>query len=233
MTGIMGAMKEEVASLTSRSEILGTEKIAGMVFYKAKLAGKLAVIVQCGIGKVNAASATQILIDRYNVERIVFTGLAGSGRKDINIGDYVLAEQLVQHDFDLTHFGREKGMIPATGKFFKSDLKLNKIFESVICELGKEESSFGKFHSGIIASGDCFVASQEQVLAITKEFDADAVEMEGAAVAQVCQLNDIPFAVLRTISDNADENALVDFKAILDKASIEEFEILKRAIPLF
>ena len=232
MFGIIGAMKEEVASLTAHSKIKETQKIAGLTFYIGELSSQKIVVVQSGIGKVNAAMATQLLIDRYRVSEIIFTGLAGSGRSEIKIGDFVLADSLVQHDFDLTHFGREKGVIPGVGRFFETDSSITNQLSQVIQDLGREKKDYGSVHRGVVASGDCFVAEQLYVQKITCEFEAIAVEMEGAAVAQVCFLNKIPFAVLRTISDNADENAMADFQAVLDKASIEEFEILSRYLSL-
>ncbi len=226
----MGAMNEEINAFLGEMTVALKEKKAGLKFYIGKLADHDVIVVHSGIGKVNAALATQILIDRYKCRKIVFTGLAGSGRRDIAIGDYVLADSLVQHDFDLRHFGREKGMVPAVGKFMQADKELNRILEESIVELGKEKPGFGKFNKGIIATGDLFVADSKVLAEITAEFNAAAVEMEGAAMAQVCFLNEVPFAVLRTISDNADETALSDFKAVLDKASVEEVEILKKML---
>ncbi len=230
MIGIVGAMKEEVASLTSHAQIEKKEKRAGLFFYVGKLSNRDIVVVQSGIGKVNAAVATQLLIDYYSVEKIIFTGLAGSGQNEIQIGDFVLASSLVQHDFDLTHFGREKGVIPATGQFFETDKQLNGVLTEVINQFGTEDASFGKLHFGVVASGDAFIAESPKVAQITAEFNALAVEMEGAALAQVCTMNQIPFAVLRTISDNADENATADFQSVLNRASISEYKILKEAL---
>ena len=232
MIGIIGAMKEEINSFTSHSTIEKKEKESGLNFYTGTLSGKKITIVQSGIGKVNAAIATQILINKYKVEKIIFTGLAGATEKNIAIGDYVLAQSLVQHDFDLSHFGREKGFVPGIGKFINTDKDLNSLIEKVILELDIKQKSFGKLHKGIIASGDAFIASRDKIEEIVSNFNAIAVEMEGASVAQVCSMNKIPFAILRTISDNADENALVDFQSVLDKASHDEFLILSNLLKI-
>jgi len=230
MIGIIGAMKEEINSFTAHSKIDKKEKIAGLNFYHGSLSGKEVVIVQSGIGKVNAAVASQLLIDKFSVSKVIFTGLAGATGKDVSIGDYVLADGLVQHDFDLTHFGREKGFVPAVGRILDTDKELNSLIADVVISLGKERDGFGKLHRGVIASGDAFIASSDKIGEIVQEFGAMAVEMEGASVAQVCSMNSIPFAVLRTVSDNADENALVDFQSVLDKASKDEFLILKELL---
>ena len=139
---------------------------------------------------------------------------------------------MVQHDFDLRHFGRETGFIPNVGKFFKSDEALNNQIVKAFVNLKEKNPTVGNLHSGIIASGDSFIAEKEKIGRIVSEFDAAAVEMEGAAFAQVCFINRVPFSVLRLISDNADEQATVDFPAILKKASKVEIEILKELLVL-
>lgn len=230
MIGIIGAMKEEVASFLAEIKQVKKEKQGGSCFYHGVLFGKEVVVVQCGVGKVNAAIATQIMIDRYAPQRILFTGLAGSGCSKVAIGDFVLATALVQHDFDLTHFGREKGMVPAVGRFLKSDPCFLADLEKAFMLTKEENPQLGDLHKGVIASGDCFVADRSLMESITKEFDAIAVEMEGAAVAQVCFLNEIPCVILRLISDHADEKATVDFQAVLDKASLSEIKIIKNLL---
>lgn len=232
MIGIIGAMKEEVASFIAEIKEVKKEKRANSWFYKGVLFDKEVVVVQCGVGKVNAAIATQIMIDYYSPEKILFTGLAGSGEKKVAIGDFVLATALVQHDFDLTHFGRERGMVPAVGKFFKTDSDFLADLEKAFSLTKEANPQLGNLHKGIIASGDCFVADKRLMESITSEMNAIAVEMEGAAVAQVCFLNEVPYAILRLISDNADEKATVDFQAILDKASLSEIKIIKNLFSL-
>ena len=232
MIGIIGAMKEEVSSFVNSMKQIKKEQRAGLEFYCGSLLEKDIVVVQSGIGKVNAALATQLLIDFYRPSKLIFTGLAGSGDFSVAIGDFVLATSLVQHDFDLCHFGRELGVIPNVGRFIPCDSNLNSLLVKAFNKTKEKNSALGNLHLGVIASGDCFIARKEDVRRIGQEFNAIAVEMEGAAFAQVCFLNKIPFSVLRLISDNADEMAVADFPLILKKASKVEIEIVKELFNL-
>ena len=166
------------------------------------------VAVVCGIGKVNAAVCTQILASEYNVSAVINVGVAGGIGKDIYPGDVVIAENLVQYDMDTTAFGDPIGQIPRMDTFdFKCDEKLVETAKAA-CD---EASNFKTF-SGRIVSGDMFVASLDKIKWLEKEFGALACEMEGASIAHVCYLNNIPFVVVRSISDNANNGAHMDFE---------------------
>lgn len=222
--GIMGAMKEEINYFVAHSKILKKEKYAGITFYVGKLSGKDVVIALSGIGKVNSAVATQLMIERYNIDALIFTGLAGSLDNKHSIGDIVLATSLIQHDFDLTAFGRKLGEIPKLGVEFKSTELLNSAIEK---SFKRAFTTSPKLFKGIIVSGDTFIAEKKRAMKLKELFQASATEMEGASVAQVCVMNKLPFVILRTISDSADEDANVDFKTILDRASENGFKIIK------
>jgi len=185
------------------------------------ISNKEYILVRAGIGKVNAARTTQILIDKFDIEYIINLGSAGGLNDKLSIGDIVIGEKIVQHDFDVTAFGREKGFIPETGKFFESDIKLLNIFENINLD-------DAKILKGTIASGDIFYTSNELKQSIRKEFNADCVEIEGAAIAQVCYLNNIPFIFLRSISYIPNGNNPIDFHEYLKLASKNCAKILKK-----
>ncbi len=206
--GIIGAMSEELEILLTHMTIESKEEKAKMTFHKGKLWGKDVVAVVCGIGKVNAAVCTQLLISEYNVTSIVNVGVAGGIGKEIYPGDVVIATNLVQYDMDTTAFGDPMGQIPRLDTFdFKCDEKLFEVAKEACAEAG----DFNTF-SGRIVSGDMFVASVDKIQWLEKEFGALACEMEGASIAHVCYLNSIPFVVIRSISDNANNGAHMDFE---------------------
>ena len=214
--GIIGAMEEEVAILKEKMEDVRIIKKASMDFYEGTLAGKKAVVVRSGIGKVNAGICAQILADMFSVEAIINTGIAGSLNKDINIGDIVVSTDVVQHDMDATGFGYRKGQIPQMPVFFfNADERLRKLAVKVCCEVNPDIQVF----EGRIASGDQFVCDQNVKDGIVSEFSAYATEMEGAAIGQAAYLNDVPFLVIRAISDKADGSAQMDYSEF-EKAAI-------------
>lgn len=171
------------------------------------------VVVKSGIGKVNAARCTQILIDNFHPDYIINSGIAGGIDASLSVGDIIIGEELVQHDFDVTAFGHAKGYL-CTGErddvptVFRSDKKLVYLLESS----AKEAGGSGKVRTGRIASGDIFVADRTLKESISHEFKAAAAEMEGAAIAQTAAYADIPFVVLRVISDQADGEAAESFE---------------------
>ena len=206
--GIIGAMSEELEILLKDMSLEDVQVKANMKFHKGKLWGKDVVAVVCGIGKVNAAICTQILASEYNVSAVFNVGVAGGIGKDIYPGDVVIAENLVQYDMDTTAFGDPMGQIPRLDKFdYKCDTKLIETAKAA-CEEATEFKTF----SGRIVSGDMFVASIEKIKWLEAEFGALACEMEGASIAHVCYLNKIPFVVIRSISDNANNGAHMDFE---------------------
>ena len=211
--GIIVAMEEELEALLEKIDIIDKNKIYDLIFFEGKHKDKDVVIVKCGIGKVNAARACQILIDHYQLSCIINIGVAGSVNQDIRIGDIVIGEKLVQHDFDISAFGHEKGFITGIGKEIASSSNLIEILKSNLKQLGIGVKV------GTIASGDIFCCDPNMSLAIKNEFSCDCVEMEGAAIGQVCYLSKVPFVVLRSISDVVNGSNEIDFDEFLKSSS--------------
>ena len=215
--GIIGAMEVEVAILKEKMEDVRIIKKASMDFYEGILAGKKVVVVRSGIGKVNAGICAQILADVFSVDAIINTGIAGSLNKNINIGDIVLSTDVVQHDMDATGFGYRKGQIPQMPVFFfNADDNLRRLAAEVCKEVNPDIQVF----EGRIASGDQFVCDQDVKNRIVSEFSAYATEMEGAAIGQAAYLNEIPFLVVRAITDKADGSAQMDYSEF-EKAAVD------------
>ena len=215
--GIIGAMEVEVAILKEKMEDVRIIKKASMDFYEGILVGKKVVVVRSGIGKVNAGICAQILADVFSVDAIINTGIAGSLNKNINIGDIVLSTDVVQHDMDATGFGYRKGQIPQMPVFFfNADDNLRRLAAEVCKEVNPDIQVF----EGRIASGDQFVCDQDVKNRIVSEFSAYATEMEGAAIGQAAYLNEIPFLVVRAISDKADGSAQMDYSEF-EKAAVD------------
>ena len=213
--GIIGAMSEELEILLNDMELEDTKVKAKMTFHKGKLWGKDVVAVVCGIGKVNAAVCTQLLISEYEVTHIVNVGVAGGIGKEIYPGDVVVATNLVQYDMDTTAFGDPMGQIPRLDTFdFKCDEHLIEVAKAA-CDKAGDFNTF----SGRIVSGDMFVASLEKIQWLEKEFGALSCEMEGASIAQVCFLSHIPFLIIRSISDIPGGNNVLTYEEFLDKSS--------------
>lgn len=215
--GIIGAMEVEVAILKEKMEDVRIIKKASMDFYEGILAGKKVVVVRSGIGKVNAGICAQILADVFSVDAIINTGIAGSLNKNINIGDIVLSTDVVQHDMDATGFGYRKGQIPQMPVFFFNADDNLRILAAEVC---KEVNPDIQVFEGRIASGDQFVCDQDVKNRIVSEFSAYATEMEGAAIGQAAYLNEIPFLVVRAISDKADGSAQMDYSEF-EKAAVD------------
>ena len=227
--GIIGAMASETAALIAAMANAATETVAGMEFHRGSIAGKEVVVVQCGIGKVCAAMCAQVLVDRYRVDGIVNTGIAGGLKSGMAVGDLVVADNALQHDFDLTAFGHVRGYLPAFGgddqvpSRFPTDAVLSAAFRKAA-----EAVSGGKFtcHGGTVASGDIFVGDSDTKARLISEFGAVAAEMEGAAIAQVAWQNGVPFALVRAISDLADGGAAESFSAFEEEAAARGAAIL-------
>lgn len=208
---IIVAMDEELEAIQNRFENVEEKKLKDIIYYEGKINGKEYILTKCGVGKVNSARVTQMLIDNFDVEYIMNVGIAGSLNDELEIGDIVIGKKLVQHDFDITAFGHEKGYITDTGRFFESDEKL--------IEKYNKPSNEYKIIIGIIASGDIFCNQVEMKDKIRSKFGADCVEMEGAAIAQVCTLNKIPFIVIRSISDKPNGRNHIDMEHFTQMAS--------------
>ena len=204
MIGIIGAMESEVAQLTERMEQVQIVSGAGMKFYQGVLAGKEVVVVQCGVGKVNAALCTQFLADKFQVTAIINTGIAGSLQAEINIGDIILSEEAVYHDFDTQIFGYALGEVPGMGRLaFPADEHLVELAKSCCLKANPDIQVF----TGRVVSGDQFIMSREKKNWIKEQFDGCCTEMEGAAIAHGAWRNEIPFLIIRAISDKADDSA--------------------------
>jgi len=202
--GIIGAMEEEIKILKKQMQEVTIKKVASMEFCEGIIKGKQVVVVRCGIGKVNAAVCTQVLADLYQVDAVINTGVAGSLLNKIDITDIVLSTDTLQHDMDASGFGYEPGIIPRMEtSIFKADTKLIALAKE-ICE---EEIPEVKVHTGRIVSGDQFISDGAKKEWLVKTFDGYCTEMEGAAIAQAAYLNQIPFLIIRAISDKADHSA--------------------------
>lgn len=228
MLGIIGAMSEELEILLKDMTLESKETKARMTFYKGKLWGRDVVAVVCGIGKVNAAVCTQILITEYKVTSVINVGVAGGIGKDIYPGDVVIATDLVQHDIDTTVFGDPHGQVPRLDTF---DFKCDENLVEIAKEACKVADNFKTF-SGRIVSGDQFIASLDKIQWLEKEFSAVACEMEGASIAHVCYLNNTPFVIIRSISDNANNGAHMDFEKFTPIGVKNSTTILKNMLSL-
>lgn len=203
VTGIIGAMPEEVELLKQKMEGTDVKSAAGMDFYVGMLEGKKTVVVQSGIGKVNAGICAQLLISSFGAGQVINTGVAGSLDNRIDIGDIVVSTDAVQHDYDVSPIGFKKGEIPYTGiAAFPADEKLRKIAADAVRKAASGKNVF----EGRVCSGDQFISTGDQKNRIISEFSGMCCEMEGAAIAQVCYLNKVPFVIIRAISDKADES---------------------------
>ena len=227
MLGIIGAMDIEVDSLKNEMENPAINKIAGMDFYEGVIGGKDVVVVKCGIGKVNAAMCTQILADRYNVDAVINTGVAGSLNNDIDICDIVISTVAQEHDMDVTALGYEKGIIPDMDvSIFEADRKLVELTK----KSAKEAALDVKVFEGKVVSGDQFISTHEKKESLKNSFGGDCAEMEGAAIAHVASLNNIPFLVIRAISDKADGGAHMDYPTFEKKAAANSILLLNEII---
>lgn len=207
-TGIIGAMEDEVAALKEAMDVRAVTEIASMEFVEGTLEGQDVVVVRSGIGKVNAGICAQILAQHFQVSRLINTGIAGSLDAGIDIGDMVISTDAVQHDVDAETFGYPLGQIPQMDTFsFKADERLVELAEKACHEVNPEIQVF----RGRIVSGDQFIADKAVKNRITENFQGYCTEMEGAAIAQAAYLNDVPFVVLRAISDKADDSASMDY----------------------
>lgn len=212
--GIIGAMSEEIQGFKKLIENLEEEKIGALIFYTGTMHGQDVVLLEAGIGKVNAAVGATLMIEAFCVEKIIFTGVAGAVNEELDMGDVVISRDLIQHDFDTTAFGYKLGAIPRMeNSIFKADEELIEI------AVKAGEKLKGKVIVGRILSGDQFISSHEKINFLREEFNGDCTEMEGAAVGHVCQLLEIPFVVVRTMSDKANSDAQTDYESFMKIAA--------------
>ena len=212
--GIIGAMESEVAAIKEKMNITKTVTKAGMEFAEGMIGKTECAVVRCGVGKVNAGMCVQILCDAFGADAILNTGVAGSLNNDINVGDFVVASSVVYHDVDATNFGYALGEIPAMGmKDFIPDADLAARAETAI----RKAAGVDVFR-GPIASGDQFICTTEKKHWIKEHFHAYACDMESTAIGHAASLNNIPFVIIRAISDKADEETLITYDQFEKKA---------------
>ncbi len=222
--GIIFAMEEELNAFMKEITIQKEYDIFNLHFFHGIINDNECILVISGVGKVNAARTTQILIDNYNVDMIINVGVAGGVNSNLAIGDIIIGERLVQHDFDITAFNHEKGYIPDVGIYINGDDYLIKLAEDILLQ---NNCSFTK---GVIASGDIFCTEEAMSMKIANKFNALCVEMEGASIAQVCFLSHIPFLVLRSISDIPNNDNVITYEEFLKTSSIKVAKVLKMFI---
>lgn len=208
MLGIIGAMEIEVNRIKEQMEDVSVTDKAGMSFFEGKWNGNDVVVVRSGIGKVNAAVCAQILADTFHADAIINTGIAGSLKNEINIGDIVLSTDAIQHDMDAQGFGYAPGVIPQMEvSDFQADKKLIELAKKCCAEVCPDIQVF----TGRVVSGDQFISDKKKKEWISSQFEGLCAEMEGAAIAQAAYLNHVPFLIIRAISDKADDSATMDY----------------------
>ena len=223
-------MDNEVQELKNEMPDAKITSVAGMDFYEGHIHDKDVVVVKCGIGKVNAAICTQILADRYKVDSVINTGVAGSLNSDIDICDIVISKDAIEHDMDVTALGYERGVIPdMDNSVFHSDSRLIDVAVKSI-----EEANLSvKVFTGRVVSGDQFISDKEKKKWLTDTFAGYCTEMEGAAIAQVCYFNHIPFLIVRAISDKADDSASMDYPTFEAQAIRHSVNLMTEMIRCF
>lgn len=213
---ILSAMNEEITPILERFPPncrLAYEEIASNRYYLIESGEHQLILAYSKIGKVHSALSASVMILHFGAEKLIFSGVAGGLNPNLKVGDLIIANELCQHDVDITAFGHPLGFIPESSVYIQADAKLNAIAKKVAQDKGI------KLAEGIIASGDSFIASAEKKQWIVDHFKADAVEMEGASVANVCHLLKVPFCVLRSISDSADGEANISFDEFLESSA--------------
>lgn len=223
MIGIIVAEVQEMEAIREIMENINSIDVYNFKIYTGKINDQDVLLVRGGVGKVNSARVCQVITDKFNLDAIINVGSAGGLNDNLNIGDIVVGEKLVQHDFDVTAFGREKGFIPETGKFFESDKDLLEKSKNI-----KIQNQM--ILTGIIGSGDIFLTDTNLKETIKKDYNCCCVEMEGAAIAQVCTLNEMPFLVIRSISDIPNGNNELDFNEYLKLASKNCANFIKQLV---
>jgi adenosylhomocysteine nucleosidase len=224
--GIIGAMQEEIDLLLHAIQDERVERHAGISYYIGKFHGKNVVLCKSGVGKVNAAVCTQVLIDRFGADAVIFTGVAGALDPALEIGDIVVSRSSVQHDMDVTALGFARGAIPYQEvSEFLSDERLIQLAEEAGEQVFPSRCRIGK-----VLSGDQFIADREIVKRLHEEMGGTCTEMEGASVAQVCHMNGIPHVIIRSMSDKADGSAHANFAEFTVEAANRSFAIVDNIV---
>ncbi|MBN2983451.1 MULTISPECIES: 5'-methylthioadenosine/adenosylhomocysteine nucleosidase [Cohnella] len=220
--GIIGAMQEEIDLLLQGMRDVVTMNRSGIDYVIGSLHDRKVAVCKSGVGKVNAAVCTQVLIDRFLADKIIFTGVAGAVDPSLEIGDIVVGSSCLQHDIDVTPLGFKRGVIPYQDV---SEWKGDDTLIRMAVEAG-ERLYPGRCRTGVILSGDQFVADRDVVRALHEQFGGACTEMEGAAVAQVCAMNGVPHVIIRSMSDKADGSAHVNFAEFTVEAAGRSFAIV-------
>lgn len=222
--GIIGAMELEVEALKSKMSTSNIVTKAGMDFYEGTLNGAAVVVVRSGIGKVNAALCVQILADVFEVTHIINTGVAGSLNAKLDIGDILVSRDALHHDMDVTIFGYQLGAVPQLGfREFAADVRLT---ELAIASSQKVNPDIHTL-AGRVVSGDQFISTKEVKNKLIEVFQGDCAEMEGASIAHGAYLNQIPFVIIRAISDKADDSAEMDYPVFEKAAALHSARLVE------
>ena len=222
--GIVVAMKVEKVAIEEKMTDKTNETIYNLPFIIGKIGNIECILVQSGVGKVNAARTTQILIEKYNPEAIINVGVGGSINPELNIGDVVISKKVFQHDFDITAFDHKKGYVPEVGDYIECDKTLLNNFYHVIENL---KNTKYKTKIGIISSGDSFYTDTKHMDEIFELFNADIADMECAAIAQVSFLDNVPFIGIRSVSDGREKDKISTYKENVELASEISSKILE------
>ncbi len=220
----MGAMPEEITPILERIGEYKTTKYANNIYYETSYKGCELVIAYSKIGKVFSTLTATSLIEHFGCTKLLFSGVAGGINPSLKIGDLIVATKLVQHDLDITAFGHPMGFVPGGSVFIESDKEFIGMAKNVAKELGKT------LQEGVIATGDQFVHDSKVKDAIATHFNADALEMEGASVAVVCNALNTPFFILRAISDTADTDASFSFDEFMESSAIISAEFVMKMV---
>lgn len=231
MLGIIGALDIEIDGIKSLMTDIETKTVSKITFYKGKINNKECVVAQCGVGKVNAAMCAQTMILLYNVTAVINTGVAGALNRKLKIGDIVVSSDVVHHDNKcLVDKGQNEAFARGTIQFsdeITTRIKADKsLTDKILEECGKDLSE-ANVYLGTVASGEQFVSSKKARLDIGEFFNAYCCEMEGASIGQVCYRNNIPFVILRAISDTVDDNDYMDFEKFKVVAADETLKVIK------
>lgn len=218
MIGIIVAEEKELIAVKEIMKNIEEINLYEKIFYKGIIENKNVIVVKSNVGKVNSSRVCQILIDRFDINLVINVGTAGSVNNKLDIGDVVVADRLVQYDFDVTPFGRKLGEIENIGEYLEINKNLLNLFNGIDVNIG------------CIASGDKFIVEREEKDNIRNTFNALCIEMEGASIGQVCYLDKVPYLVIRSITDKLDGSSKVDFETFLETASKKVAEILYSVI---
>ncbi len=230
MIGLICALDVEVQGIKSLMENPQVFKKAAMEYYSGTIDGFEVVCVECGVGKVNAAMSTQVMIDQFNPELIINSGIAGALSRDISVGDIVIANDCVQHDMDGTEMGDPPGQI-----WYHDEKRVDIPADRLLADLLEKACAVltdTKVVRGRIATGDAFLSKRHRRQKVKDMFNAIACEMEGGAVGQVCYRNSVPFGVIRCISDDFDEYRFVDYMKLREEAASKSIKVIEEVIRL-